>query len=77
MPAFYQFAGGGYGNPFAKNETNGVILLFMTKDAVGWFEKGGVNATCHVRGGGVYGREWYEAGKGATKRNTWMDAIAC
>lgn len=45
MPAFYQFSGGGYGNPFAKNETNGVILLFMTKDAVGWFEKGGVPLT--------------------------------
>lgn len=42
MPAFYQFAGGGYGNPFAKAETTSVILLFMTKEAVSWFEKGGV-----------------------------------
>jgi lipid-binding SYLF domain-containing protein len=42
MPAFYAFSGGGYGNPFAKNETFGVILLFMTKDAVAAFEKGGV-----------------------------------
>ena len=42
MPAFYSFGGGGYGSPFAKNETNGVILLFMTKDAVVAFEKGGV-----------------------------------
>ena len=42
MPAFYQFAGKGYGNPFAKSETYGVILLFMTKDAVAAFEKGGV-----------------------------------
>ena len=42
MPAFYQFGGGGYGNPFARPETNGILLLFMTKDAVGWFEKGGV-----------------------------------
>jgi lipid-binding SYLF domain-containing protein len=41
-PAFYQFVGGGYGSPFAKDEKNGVILLFMTKDAVSWFEKGGV-----------------------------------
>jgi lipid-binding SYLF domain-containing protein len=41
-PAFYQFMGGGYGSPFAKEEKNGVILLFMTKDAVSWFEKGGV-----------------------------------
>jgi lipid-binding SYLF domain-containing protein len=42
MPAFYSFGGGGYGSLFAKNETNGVILLFMTKDAVVAFEKGGV-----------------------------------
>jgi len=41
-PAFYRFSGGGYGSPFAKNETSGVILLFMTKDALSWFEKGGV-----------------------------------
>ncbi len=44
-PAYYQFSGGGYGSPFAKNETNAVILLFMTKDAVSWFEKGGVPLT--------------------------------
>lgn len=41
-PAFYQFVGSGYGNPFAKNETYGVIFLFMTADAVAAFEKGGV-----------------------------------
>ena len=41
-PAFYQFAGGGYGNPFAQSETFSIILLFMTKDAVAAFEKGGV-----------------------------------
>lgn len=42
LPAFYAFGGGGYGNPFAKGETSGVILIFMTKDAVAAFEKGGV-----------------------------------
>jgi len=42
MPAFYEFSGGGYGNPFAEDETYGLILLFMTKDAVAAFEKGGV-----------------------------------
>lgn len=41
-PAFYAFGGGGYGSPFAKNEASAVILLFMTKDALSWFEKGGV-----------------------------------
>ncbi len=42
LPAFYVFGGSGYGNPFAKDERYGVILLFMTKDAVAAFEKGGV-----------------------------------
>lgn len=42
MPAYYLFGGGGYGNPFAKDEHFGIILLFMTKDAVAAFEKGGV-----------------------------------
>jgi lipid-binding SYLF domain-containing protein len=41
LPAFYLFSGSGYGNVFAKNETFAIILLFMTKDAVAAFEKGG------------------------------------
>jgi prolyl oligopeptidase len=42
-----------------------------------WYELGGVQATCHVRGGGVYGEQWHLAGKGFTKPNTWKDLIAC
>jgi len=42
-----------------------------------WYEKGGVLAICHVRGGGEYGEEWHLAGKGPTKPNTWRDFIAC
>jgi len=42
-----------------------------------WYELGGVQATCHVRGGGVYGEQWHVAGKGFTKPNTWKDLIAC
>jgi lipid-binding SYLF domain-containing protein len=42
LPAFYKFEGGGYGNPFARTETHAVILLFMTKESVDWFQKGGV-----------------------------------
>jgi prolyl oligopeptidase len=42
-----------------------------------WYERGGIRATCHVRGGGAYGEEWHLAGKQATKSNTWKDFIAC
>ncbi|MEQ1807546.1 MAG: prolyl oligopeptidase family serine peptidase, partial [Burkholderiaceae bacterium] len=44
---------------------------------VPWLERGYVMATCHVRGGGEYGQAWYEAGRIATKPNTWKDLIAC
>ena len=43
LPAFYQFGGGGYGNPFADSDAHAVILLFMSKDALGLFEKGAVD----------------------------------
>ena len=45
--------------------------------SLAWLQRGGVNATCHARGGGVHGRGWYDAGKGPTKPNTWKDGIAC
>jgi prolyl oligopeptidase len=42
-----------------------------------WYELGGVQATCHVRGGGVYGEQWHLAGKQLGKPNSWKDLIAC
>ena len=42
MPAFYRFGGGGYTNPFSSGESYALILLFLTKDSLKWFEKGGV-----------------------------------
>jgi prolyl oligopeptidase len=42
-----------------------------------WYERGGIRANCHVRGGGAYGEEWHLAGKQLSKPNTWKDLIAC
>jgi prolyl oligopeptidase len=41
-----------------------------------WFQRGGVLAVTHVRGGGEYGEDWHKAGFQLTKPNTWKDAIA-
>ena len=42
-----------------------------------WFNRGGILAVAHVRGGGEYGEDWHKAGYKLTKPNTWNDAIAC
>jgi len=42
-----------------------------------WFNRGGILAIAHVRGGGEYGEDWHRAGYKTTKPNTWNDAIAC
>jgi prolyl oligopeptidase len=42
-----------------------------------WLERGGILATCHVRGGGEFGEVWHLGGKRLTKPNSWQDLIAC
>jgi prolyl oligopeptidase len=49
---------------------------FFNPRVLAWIERGGIYAFVHVRGGGVYGDEWHQAGRKATKPNTWRDAIA-
>ncbi|MGC2330423.1 MAG: prolyl oligopeptidase family serine peptidase [Candidatus Acidiferrales bacterium] len=44
---------------------------------IAWYERGGVFAMAHVRGGGEYGEDWHNAGKLLLKHNTWRDFIAC
>ena len=45
--------------------------------AIAWFERGGVFAVAHVRGGGENGKEWHLGGQKLNKPNTWKDFIAC
>jgi prolyl oligopeptidase len=59
---------GGYGFSFDP---------YFSAEQLAWYEKGGIYAVCHARGGGEYGEDWHLAGKGATKANTWLDFIAC
>jgi prolyl oligopeptidase len=42
-----------------------------------WTERGGVQAICHVRGGGELGDDWHRGGYIATKQNTVSDFVAC
>ena len=50
---------------------------FFRPQYLAWFERGGVFAVAHVRGGGENGEAWYKGGYQQTKPNTWRDAIAC
>jgi prolyl oligopeptidase len=42
-----------------------------------WYELGGVYAVAQLRGGGAYGRQWQEAGRGLRKHTTITDFIDC
>lgn len=52
------------------------IEPFLSPSFLAWFDRGGVLAVAHVRGGGERGEDWHQAGYKLTKPNTWRDAIA-
>ncbi|HEY0736960.1 MAG TPA: prolyl oligopeptidase family serine peptidase [Herpetosiphonaceae bacterium] len=53
------------------------LLAYFRPEMLAWYERGGVWAIAHVRGGGEHGREWHEAGRKLNKENTITDFIAC
>jgi prolyl oligopeptidase len=46
-------------------------------ERLAWIERGGVLATCHVRGGGEYGEVWHRGGQKENKEKGASDLIAC
>jgi prolyl oligopeptidase len=46
-------------------------------ELLAWFERGGVYAVAGLRGGGEFGRQWHEAGRGPNKERTITDFIDC
>jgi prolyl oligopeptidase len=53
------------------------LPAFFRPEMLAWYERGGVWAIAHVRGGGEYGREWHEAGRKLKKEHTITDFLAC
>ncbi len=49
----------------------------FSRSRLSFLERGFVCAIAHVRGGGLLGESWYEAGKLLSKKNTFTDFIAC
>jgi prolyl oligopeptidase len=46
---------------------------FFSLGTLAWLEAGGIFAVANPRGSGVFGQDWHEAGKQATKPNSWKD----
>ena len=53
------------------------IPPFFMPQMLAWYERGGVLAVAHIRGGGEKGDEWHQAGRMLQKENTIQDFIAC
>ena len=54
-----------------------VLPSRYTPTLLAWYERGGVLAASHIRGGGEHGKDWHLAGSKLNKHNTIADFIAC
>ncbi len=52
------------------------IKPFFDAAYMAWYERGGVFAVAHIRGGGALGKDWHKAGQFENKENTIQDFIA-
>lgn len=59
---------GSYGN---------TIYPTFSSSRISLLDRGFVYAIAHVRGGSIYGRDWYEEGRLLNKKNTFTDFISC
>lgn len=53
------------------------IDAYFSTSRLVWYNRGGILAIAHVRGGGEKGELWHTTGMKATKSNSWKDLIAC
>jgi len=58
---------GGFGSVVCPNYDPGIIYFL---------KKGGILAYANIRGGGDYGNEWHNAGRGLKKQNSFNDVIS-
>jgi prolyl oligopeptidase len=55
---------------------NVALVPSFTPGVIAWMEAGGIFAQANLRGGGEYGKAWYDAGRLTHKQNVFDDFIA-
>ncbi len=53
-----------------------ISFIWYQPKVLAWLEMGGVYAQPAIRGGGEYGKEWHDAGRGSGKQNSLADYLA-